>query len=129
YSEMARQELQLGVPDLKRIREMCEITARAAIEGGQALKRLLSFARSQEIVGETEIVEIEEVVREAARLTAPRWRDASQAEGRPISLAVQTEKDCTIEGAASAVREALINLSFNAVDALPDGGTIQVACR
>ena len=129
YSEMARQELQLPEPDLNRTREMCEITARAAIEGGQALKRLLSFARTQEFMGETETVEVEEVVREAARLTAPRWRDAAQAEGRPISLEVETERECTIEGSASALREALINLIFNAVDALPRGGTIGVRCR
>jgi PAS domain S-box-containing protein len=129
YSEMARQESLLGVPDLGRIREMCEITARAAIEGGQALKRLLSFARTQEIMGETEIVDLEEVVHEAARLTAPRWRDASQAEGRPISLQVHTEAGCSIEGSSSALREALINLIFNAVDALPEGGTIRVGCR
>jgi PAS domain S-box-containing protein len=129
YSEMARQELQLGVPDLSRVREMCEITARAAIEGGQALKRLLSFARTQELMGETEIVDIEAVVREAARLTAPRWRDASQAEGRPINLEVQTERGCTIDGSASALREALINLIFNAIDALPTGGTIRARGR
>jgi signal transduction histidine kinase/ActR/RegA family two-component response regulator len=129
YSEMARQELQLPEPDLNRTREMCEITARAAIEGGQALKRLLSFARTQEFMGETENVDVEEVVREAARLTAPRWRDAAQAEGRPISLDVETEHACTIEGSASALREALINLIFNAVDALPAGGTIRVRCR
>jgi PAS domain S-box-containing protein len=129
YSEMARQESQLGVPDLGRIREMCEITARAAIEGGQALKRLLSFARTQEVTGETEIVDLEEVVREAARLTAPRWRDASQAEGRPISLEVHTERACTIEASPSPLREALINLIFNAVDALPTGGTLRVGCR
>jgi signal transduction histidine kinase/ActR/RegA family two-component response regulator len=129
YSEMARQELQLPVPDLNRTREMCEITARAAIEGGQALKRLLSFARTQEFMGETEIVDVEEVVREAARLTAPRWRDAAQAEGRPITLEVETDTGCSIEGSASALREALINLIFNAIDAMPPGGTIRVRCR
>jgi PAS domain S-box-containing protein len=129
YSEMVRQELQLPEPDITRAREMSEITARAAIEGGQALKRLLSFARTQEFMGETDIFDVEEVVREAARLTAPRWRDASQAEGRPISLEVQSESGCTIEGSASALREALINLVFNAVDALPRGGTIRLRCQ
>jgi PAS domain S-box-containing protein len=129
YGEMARQELQLAMPDLGRIREMVEITAHAAIEGGQALKRLLSFARTQELIGETEIVDLQEVVREAAGLTAPRWRDAAQAEGRPINLEVHTERGCIIEGSASGLREALINLIFNAVDALPRGGTIRVGCR
>jgi signal transduction histidine kinase/CheY-like chemotaxis protein len=129
YSEMARQEMQLATPDVNRIREMCEITSRAAIEGGQALKRLLSFARTQELLGENETVDVQEVVREAARLTAPRWRDAAQAEGRPIELEVQTEAGCSLEGSASALREALINMIFNAVDALPNGGAIGLRCK
>jgi PAS domain S-box-containing protein len=129
YSEMARQELHLAMPDMNRAREMCEITARAAIEGGQALKRLLSFARTQEMLAESEIVDCTEVLREAARLTAPRWRDASQAEGRPIELQVEAAGGCVIEGSASALREAIINLIFNAVDALPRGGTIHLRAR
>jgi CheY-like chemotaxis protein/anti-sigma regulatory factor (Ser/Thr protein kinase) len=64
-----------------------------------------------------------------ARLTAPRWRDAPQAEGRPIELIVESEPDCAIEGSASALREAITNLIFNAVDALPRGGAICLGAR
>jgi len=130
YSDMARQELQLDVPDAGRVREMVEITARAALEGGQALKGLLSFARTQELMAESEWIDVGEVVRDAARLTAPRWRDAPQAEGRPISLDLQVEPECAMHGSPAALREAITNLIFNAVDALPHGGTIRlVAAR
>jgi CheY-like chemotaxis protein len=104
---------------------MFEITARAAIEGGVALKGLLSFARVRQLRG-SEIVDIGELLRDAARLTAPRWRDAAQAEGRPISLFVEAEPGCAVEGSPASLREALTNLIFNAVDALPSGGTIRL---
>jgi PAS domain S-box-containing protein len=129
YSDMARQELALDVPDHGRVREMVEITARAALEGGQALKGLLSFARTQELMVESVLIDVAEVLRDAARLTAPRWRDAPQAEGRPIHLDVQAEAGCTIHGSPSALREAFTNLIFNAVDALPRGGSIQLTVR
>jgi CheY-like chemotaxis protein len=106
---------------------MVEITARAAIEGGQALKGLLSFARTQELMAESEWIDVGEVVRDAARLTAPRWRDAPQAEGRPIHLGVTAESGCAMHGSPAALREAITNLIFNAVDALPRGGTIKLA--
>jgi CheY-like chemotaxis protein len=64
------------------------------------------------------------VVREAAQLTTPRWRDAAQAEGRPISLHVEAAGHPTIQGSSARLRELLTNLIFNAVDALPTGGTI-----
>jgi PAS domain S-box-containing protein len=107
YSDMARQELSAEVPDIALLREMVDITARAAVEGGH----------------------VGEMLQDAARLTAPRWRDAAQAEGRPIELAVDGPPGCTIDGSPVALREAITNLIFNAVDALPKGGTIKLGCR
>ncbi|HLZ31922.1 MAG TPA: ATP-binding protein [Chloroflexota bacterium] len=65
-------------------------------------------------------------MRDAAQLTAPRWRDAAQVEGRPITLFVEADCHPTIQGSAARLREMLTNLIFNAVDALPDGGTIRL---
>jgi PAS domain S-box-containing protein len=129
YSDMARQELSLANPDVARVREMVDITARAAIEGGEALRGLLSFVRTQELLSEVERLGVAEMLHDVARLTAPRWRDAPQAEGRPIELLVEAEPDCAIEGSPSALREAITNLIFNAVDALPHGGAIRLAAR
>jgi signal transduction histidine kinase/ActR/RegA family two-component response regulator len=124
YSDMARQELLLDLPDTSRVREMVEITSRAALEGGQRLKGLLSFVRTQELMAESEWVDLGELMRDVARLTEPRWRDATQAEGRPVNLEVTTDPGCTIHGSPGALREAFTNLIFNAVDALPHGGSI-----
>jgi CheY-like chemotaxis protein/two-component sensor histidine kinase len=129
YSEMAHQELKQRIPDISRVREMVEITARAALEGAEALRGLLSFARTEGLALDTERVNAGDLLHDVARLTAPRWRDASQAEGRPIMLDVTAEPACAVSGSPAALREAITNLIFNAVDALPKGGTIHlVAC-
>jgi CheY-like chemotaxis protein len=64
-----------------------------------------------------------------AQRTAPQWRGAAQAEGRPIGLKVETAGDTAIMGWPAGLREALTNLIFNAVDALPQGGTIRLTAR
>jgi signal transduction histidine kinase/ActR/RegA family two-component response regulator len=129
YSDMARQELTAETPDLQRVREMVEITAQAAVEGGHAVSGLLSFVRSQELMAEAQTVNVLALLQEVARLTAPRWRDAPQAEGRPISIGVDAEPDLTVSGSAAALREAITNLIFNAVDALPHGGSIELSAH
>jgi PAS domain S-box-containing protein len=129
YSDMAGQELLLEPPNVEHVREMVAITSRAALEGGQRLKGLLSFVRTHELMAESEWVDLGELLTEVAALTAPRWRDATQAEGRPITLEVSTASGCTIHGSPGALREALTNLIFNAVDALPDGGSIWLTTR
>src|SRR5579864_616659 len=129
YSDMARQELMLEAPDLKRVREMVEIAGQAAHEGGHAVRGLLSFVRSQELMAEAQQFDVADLLQEAARLTAPRWRDASQVEGRPIELSVDAESDLSVSGSVAALREAITNLVFNAVDALPHGGSIELRAR
>ncbi len=126
YGDMARQELLLDRPDLGRVREMVGITARAALEGGQALRGLLTFVRSQELLAVSERFDVGEVLQDVARLTAPRWRDAPQVEGRPIELDVSAEPGLWINGSPAALREAITNLIFNAVDALPRGGAVHL---
>jgi signal transduction histidine kinase/ActR/RegA family two-component response regulator len=129
YSDMVRQELGLATPDLLRVREMVDITARAALEGGLALRGLLTFVRSQELMAEAHRLDVQELLRDAARLTAPRWRDAPQAEGHPIHLSVDCPGNLAVSGSAAALREAITNLIFNAVDALPEGGAIHLLAR
>jgi signal transduction histidine kinase len=60
-------------------------------------------------------------------MTAPPWRDTPQVEGRPISLHVEATGHPVIKGSVARLKEALTNLVFNAVDALPLGGTIRLA--
>ena len=79
--------------------------------------------------GEAEPVNLEAMLHEVARLTSPRWRDGAQVEGRPISMHVDAEPNVLVVGWTAGLRHALTNLVFNAVDALPGGGTIHLSVR
>jgi diguanylate cyclase (GGDEF)-like protein/PAS domain S-box-containing protein len=129
YGELARLAAEQSPPDLESLREALPIVTQAAMDGGKTVKRLLTFTRRQPDE-ESEQVDLGQLLREVAELTAPRWRDASQADGRPISLRVQADPaPLVISGWPAGLREALTNLVFNAVDALPRGGTIQLVAR
>jgi CheY-like chemotaxis protein/anti-sigma regulatory factor (Ser/Thr protein kinase) len=80
-------------------------------------------------MAEAERLDVQELLQDVARLTAPRWRDAPQAEGRPIHLSVNAAPDLAVQGSSPALREAITNLIFNAVDALPNGGSIQLIAK
>jgi CheY-like chemotaxis protein len=107
------------------VEELMTTTTQAAMDGGETVKRLLLFIRSAP-EQESNRVDLSQVIREAVQLTTPRWRDAAQAEGRPISVHIEAENGATIQGSAAQLRELLTNLIFNAVDALPTGGTIRL---
>jgi nitrogen-specific signal transduction histidine kinase len=129
YAEIARTALdEAEAADPVEIREMLSIISQAAYDGGETVKRLLAFGRGA-VDGSAEAVDIAVLLDDVAKLTAPRWRDAAQAEGRPISVRVQADGGSVVEGWPARLREALINLVFNAVDALPDGGSIELRAR
>jgi signal transduction histidine kinase len=125
YSDLARQALAQDPPNLVELEDLLATTTQAALDGGETVKRLLLFTRSAPEQN-SEAVDLCTVVRDAALLTAPRWRDAAQADGNPISLHVEAESHPTIQGSAAQLRELMTNLIFNAVDALPMGGTINL---
>ncbi len=125
YGDLARQALERQPLDLDEVREMCTIATQAALHGGETVKRLLLFARAP-VDGERQPVDVSLLAREVVQLTAPRWRDEAQAEGRPISLLLETSGHPVVLAPPARLREAVMNLVLNAVDAMPKGGTIRV---
>ncbi len=74
-------------------------------------------------------VELDRLAAEVAALTRPRWKDQALAENRTIALETDLEAVPGVAGDERALREMLTNLVFNAVDALPTGGTIWLRTR
>ena len=125
YSELARQALVQQPPNLAELEDLLMTTTQAALDGGESVKRLLLFTRAAPDQ-DNQPVDLNLMVHDAAQLTAPRWGAAAQAASRPISLQIDAEGHPTIHGSPSRLRELMTNVIFNAVDALPNGGTIRL---
>src|SRR5688572_5697491 len=118
----------LGAGDPATAGGHLETIVRASAQGAETVQRLLAFARRRE-EGPSGPVDVGELLDEVARFTAPTWGGLAQAEGRAIRLDVGAEPDLWVRGYGHALREALVNLVLNAVDALPSGGSIRLAAR
>lgn len=128
HGELALRTLEATGEPSGAVRDALNAIVDAALDGADTVKRLLAFARPASEHEATRL-ELGRLLEEVARLTAPRWRDAAQAEGRPIRFQLGSEGDTTIIGCNAALREVFTNLVLNAVDALPQGGTIRLAAE
>ena len=75
-------------------------------------------------------VNLNRLITQVIELTKPRWRDIPQQQGIAIEIETDLHADLPfVMGIESEIREALTNLIFNAVDALPKGGVITIRTR
>jgi signal transduction histidine kinase len=98
----------------------------AGRDAAHVVSRLRDFYRPRE-EGEVFVpVDLNELIGEIVPLTQPKWKDQAQAGGRTIVVDVDLAKIPPIAGNPAELRELFTNLIFNAVDAMPAGGTISL---
>jgi PAS domain S-box-containing protein len=115
--EMLRKRL----PDDPKSIALLENAAQGAQRGTTLTKRMLAFARNQEL--KQEVIGIPELVRGMTELLQRSVGPSFSIETRfPLSL-----KPIAVD--ANQLELALLNLSLNARDAMPDGGDIILAAR
>jgi len=115
-------------PDLSpRTRSYLETVGRVVKDVSATVSRMRDFYRSGDSKAELHVLNINDLVPQVVELTRARWSDMPQQRGIVIRVATQLEKDLPpVMGNAAELREAATNLIFNAVDAMPQGGTITI---
>ncbi|MEI7685854.1 MAG: ATP-binding protein [Planctomycetota bacterium] len=120
-------EIAIADPTLPpNIRRHLEASRSGALDAAQTVQRVLAFARPQQEEIGFERVDVDELVGHAIELSRPKWEKSQNALQRSIGLTVETTAAATINGNPGELREVLLNLIFNAVDAMPQGGHITV---
>jgi DNA-binding response OmpR family regulator len=109
-----------------RGRDHLVMIQRAIDDVAQTVGRMREFYRPRE-PEQLGNVDLNPLVQQVVNLTRARWNDQPQRRGIMIDLKADlTEPLPPVRGAENEIRDALTNLIFNAVDALPKGGSIRV---
>jgi signal transduction histidine kinase/CheY-like chemotaxis protein len=113
-----------------RTREYLETTQRAIEDVAHTVGRLREFYRKPETQVLLVPVDMNVLIRQVLELTRARWSDMPQQKGIVIQVRTDLEADLpAVAGIESETREALTNLIFNAVDAMPEGGTLTLRTK
>jgi PAS domain S-box-containing protein len=124
---LADQVLQKEQGLSQKGRKYLEIIQRALEDVAQTVRRMREFYKQR---GERIVlapVRLNDLVTHVVELTRARWRDEAQGRGATIKLVTELDADLPqINGNETELRDAMTNLIFNAVDAMPQGGVLTV---
>jgi PAS domain S-box-containing protein len=113
-----------------RTRKHLEMIQRATDDVAQTVARLTEFYRQRQRQMTLSPIHINSLLQQVADLTRARWSDIPLRQGVVIEMRQEFEPTPpAIMGVDSEIREALINLIFNAVDAMPSGGVLTLRTR
>jgi len=125
---LGRAQLLQRTDDPEKIKSGLEIIIKTAEDGAKTVKRIQDFAR-QRRDHNFELVSIDQILMDASEITRPRWKNCAEASNIHITLHLHIESNAMVMGDDSELREVLVNMVFNAIDAMPEGGTLSLTTR
>ncbi len=114
-------------PSPERLQRGLATIEQAVRDGVETVGRIRRFAR-RDVDRRLERVDLRDVVRQAIEIVRPRWSQ-SDLRGAPIMVRQRLDLVPAIQARGAELREALINLVLNSVDAMPKGGSITLETR
>lgn len=128
YSELLLSD-ETALREHETVRAYLKIILTAGLDATHVVGRLRDFYRPRAETDVFSAVELNKIVSEAVAIAQPKWREQTQARGLTIEVALELEKLPVVSGSGAELREVLMNLIFNAVDAMPEGGVITIRSR
>lgn len=108
--------------ELKRTLKIIEMVAK---DSAKTVHRLQDFTRARTHQGLFK-VDVNSIIRDSIEITKPKWKDETQWRGGHIELVSSLEEIPSVLGNTSELREVMTNIIFNAIEAMPEGGKIEI---
>ncbi len=120
---LGRTELLLQEIEKEEPKRCLQVIEQVANDGTQIIKRLQEFTRTKREEAPME-VDANRIIQQVVDISRHRWKNEAEVKGIKIDVLAELEELPLLKVDPSELREVLINMIMNAVDALPRGGRI-----
>lgn len=104
--------------------EFLNIILTSARDAAQMVRRLRYFGKARESEEPFTLIGINALIEQVIELTKPKWKAQAMSRSVDISIGKDLKEIPYVMGNEQQLREALTNLVFNAVDAMPKSGSM-----
>lgn len=125
---LGRVELALEDATDDRLKKDLKIIEQTALDASGMVRRLQEFSRVR--VGHAlEPVDINQLVQHALQMVESRQVQSKETDAINIEIVTDLSGEGSVLGDAAELKQALVNILFNSLDAMPKGGKITVSSR
>jgi PAS domain S-box-containing protein len=125
-------DLILNNPDMlkdeAKVLQNIRMVHTAAKDAAEMIARLKDFYRQRKTKSFAPL-KIADVILDAISFTKPRWENEAQKEGAHFEFGLELQPTSFVFGNDSELREVFVNLILNAIDAMPNGGKIEISSK
>jgi PAS domain S-box-containing protein len=101
-----------------------DIIEKAALDGAETVNRIQQFSRKDQDNKNFVTLDINDLLNDVVEYTRTIWDHDAQHKGISVSVHKNFSPIAPVTGHASQLREVFTNLIKNALDAMPDGGSL-----
>jgi PAS domain S-box-containing protein len=103
-----------------------DIIEKAALDGAETVSRIQQFSKKDKDNKNYIAIDINKLLHDVVEYTRAVWETIAQQKGVSFSVIKNFSPVAPVSGHPSQLREVYINLIKNAIEAMPDGGTITI---
>jgi len=110
--------------------EVVRLEAEHIVMAGERARDLVQRLSDAVRPGEAshaQAVDLNRQIQQSVELSRPRWKDESAARGITVDVVTELDTIPHVQGNLGELSEVILNLLLNAVDAMPEGGTISIS--
>jgi signal transduction histidine kinase len=122
---LGRAQLAIETVEDPVLKKSLTAIEQAAIDGATTVRSLQEFTRVRKD-RISDPVNVSHMVMSALQMADPRLKERTEKDGVAIEVSTEINEKESVLGDIAELREALINIIFNAVDAMPEGGKISI---
>jgi len=125
---LGRIQLLRRHPDDPETRQTCiKVVETAVAQGISTVKRIQEYTRVRQARDVSGLLPLHVLIDDVLEITRSSWKDQAQKKGATIQVIRDLrDKDLSVP---SELREIFLNFILNAVDAMPQGGTLTISTR
>ncbi len=120
---LARAQLLLADVQDPEVRRSLRMIEQVALEGAWMVRRFQDFSRTRP-TRPYQSLDINQLVGEIAGSARSRWAQQLAARGSSGEVETETGAVPTVLGDVAELRQVLTSIALNALDAMPEGGTL-----